>query len=131
MPQYGGSQEQRTDIAAHGMRGLFLINGGGAVALLAFLQAVWTTGAALVPYIASALVLFALGLGFAASVPFIRIAASGEYEDGNTNSGDRYSLWHRLLEKLSIGAFLVGVLVVVIGVFANLPTVRPEMAAGG
>ncbi len=28
-------------------------------------------------------------------------------------------------------SFLVGVLVVVIGVFANLPTVRPEMAAGG
>jgi len=31
----------RSEISNEGVKGLFLMNGGGAVALLAFLQAIW------------------------------------------------------------------------------------------
>ncbi len=118
-----GSLEQRTEIASQGMRGLFLINGGGAVALLAFLQSAWTTNPVLLPYIASGIISLMFGLVFAAAVPFVRIAASLHYEAGNFNRARCCSFWHRLLEKLSILAFMIGILVVVIGVFANLPEV--------
>lgn len=119
----GGSLEQRTEIASQGMRGLFLINGGGAVALLAFLQSAWTINPVLIPYIASGITSLTIGLAFAAAVPFIRIAASLNYEPGNVDGGRYYSFWHRFLEKLSILAFIVGIFVVVIGVFENLPEV--------
>ena len=119
----GGSLEQRTEIASQGMRGLFLINGGGAVALLAFLQSAWTTNPVLIPYVASGITSLTFGLVFAATVPFVRIATSLYYESGNNNRARCYSFWHRLLEKLSILAFMLGILVVVIGVFANLPEV--------
>ncbi|MCE3241945.1 MAG: hypothetical protein K0Q83_2452 [Deltaproteobacteria bacterium] len=120
-----GSLEQRTEIASQGMRGLFLINGGGAVALLAFLQSAWTNTPALVPYVASGIVALMLGLVFAAAVPFVRIAASLHYQTENFNRARRYSFWHRLLEKLAIAAF-IGILVVVTGVFANLPAVGQQ-----
>lgn len=35
--------EQRNDALREGVKGLLLINGGGATAMLAFLQAIWTT----------------------------------------------------------------------------------------
>ncbi len=116
-----GSLEQRTEIASQGMKGLFLINGGGAVALLAFLQSAWTNTPALVPYVASGIVALMLGLVFAAAVPFVRITTSLHYQNQNFERAWRYSFRHRLLEKLSIAAFAIGILVVVIGVFANLP----------
>jgi len=117
-----GSLDQRTKIASEGMRGLFLINGGGAVALLAFLQSSWTNAGTrvLVPYIASALICLTLGVVMAAAVPFARIRASLHYESGNRLALS-YSLLHRSLEKLSIAAFAIGVGVVVWGVFRNLP----------
>jgi len=118
-----GSLEQRTEIASQGMRGLFLINGGGAVALLAFLQSAWTNTPALVPYVASGIVALMLGLVLAAAVSFVRIATSLHYQNENFDRARRYSFWHRLLEKLAIAAFTIGILVVVIGVFANLPEV--------
>jgi len=118
-----GSLGQRTEIASQGMRGLFLINAGGAVALLAFLQSAWITNPVLIPYIASGITSLTLGLVFASSVPFVRIAAPLYFESGNVDRGRRYSFWHRLLEKLSILVFMVGILIVVIGVFANLPDV--------
>src|SRR5258707_1078773 len=105
------------------MKGLLLINGGGAVALLAFLQSAWDKAPALVPWVASGIVALMFGLVFAAAVPFVQIPASLRYEVGNPQAR-LYSFWHRLLEKLAIGAFVIGVLVVVTGVLFNLPATR-------
>ena len=41
----------RAEIAKEGIRGLFVMNGGGAVALLAFLQAIWKEAPALAEYV--------------------------------------------------------------------------------
>ena len=65
-----------------------------------------------------------IGLVLAAAVPFVRIAASLHYQSENFGRAIRYSFWHRLMEKLAIAAFLIGILVVVAGVFANLPKVE-------
>ena len=45
---------RRDGMAAHGLKAVLLLNGGGAVALLAFLQAIWseTTAENLVPWVA-------------------------------------------------------------------------------
>ena len=93
------------------------------VALLAFLQAAWNDIPILVPYIAFGIAALTLGLAFAAAVPFVRVAASLHYQNENFDWAKCYSFSHRLLEKLSIVTFVVGVLVVVIGVFANLPEI--------
>ena len=116
-----GSLEQRTEIASQGMRGLFLINGGGAVALLVFLQGAWKTIPVLVVYVGAGIATLVAGLIFAASVPFVRIAASLHYERNETDKAKSLSRWHRLLEKLSICAFALGILIVLYGVFTNLP----------
>lgn len=43
-PEFKASHftEQRNDALREGVKGLFLMNGGGAAALLVFLQAIWT-----------------------------------------------------------------------------------------
>jgi hypothetical protein len=50
-------------MAAHGLRAVFLLNGGGAVALLAFLQAIWTEPKAVVlaPWVVAGMVPLLLG----------------------------------------------------------------------
>jgi hypothetical protein len=49
-------------MAEQGLKALLLLNGGGAVALLAFLQAIWIKEAmlALVPWIVAAIVCLVL-----------------------------------------------------------------------
>ena len=61
-------------------KGLFLINGGGAVALLAFLQAVWTDATALVPWVVFGLVPLAAGLVLAAVANYVRAESALKWE---------------------------------------------------
>lgn len=36
-----GYEKSRAEVLTEGVKGLFIINGGGAVALLGFMQAIW------------------------------------------------------------------------------------------
>ncbi|MCZ6591287.1 MAG: hypothetical protein O7B98_09140 [Alphaproteobacteria bacterium] len=66
--------ERRDQMAFHGLRALLILNGGGAVALLAFLQAIWDkpTAASLVPYILGGMIPLILGAAASGWVHFIR-----------------------------------------------------------
>ena len=66
----------RADIATRGVQWLILINGGGAVALLAFLQAVLAPNKALVPWIATGILFHVTGIVLAAPIQFFRCSAS-------------------------------------------------------
>ena len=73
---------RRDSMADQGPKALLLLNGGGAVALLAFLQAIWAKHAmsALVAWIVAALVCLVLGAATAGAVHFLRYMTSMTYQ---------------------------------------------------
>ena len=114
-----------TEIRAHTLvesaKGLALINGGGAVALAALLGQIWDKGGAqpMRPYVLVAIGVLALGVGFAAVLPYIR------YQ----NSLDERSLeigaspWWRTYPActiLSVAASILGMGIAVCGGFRSL-----------
>ena len=71
--------QRRDEMMVHGVRGLLIINGGGAVALLTFLQAIW--GDYTTPRLAViiGLILLLGGTALAGSVMFIRYHTTFKY----------------------------------------------------
>ena len=69
--------ELRSEMMNQGVRGLFLINGGATVALLAFLQQIWNTNQELVAPILSSLEWLVYGVIVTATVNFARSESSG------------------------------------------------------
>lgn len=110
-------------MAEQGLKALLLLNGGGAVALLAFLQAIWIEDAmlALVPWIVAALVCLVLGAATAGAVHFFRYMASMTYQMEGADVGRKMTWVHGLATILSFILFLLGMGIVVIGAFRNLP----------
>lgn len=53
---------QRDEANREGVRGLLIINGGGAVALLAFLQAIWPDNKLLAKYVVIGIGVLAIGV---------------------------------------------------------------------
>lgn len=72
--------DQRNDAMREGVKVLFLMNGGGAVALLAFLQAIWSKEPALVTYVLCGLGSLVVGVALASLVHFFRYHASLAYQ---------------------------------------------------
>lgn len=68
-----GYELSRAQVMTEGVNGLFIINGGGAVALLGFLQAIWKQDPALARLTLIGLAFLSTGIVFAAVVNFIRI----------------------------------------------------------
>src|SRR5438093_1026173 len=68
--------DQRNDAMREGVKALFLMNGGGAVALLAFLQAIWTNEPALIRYVLGGLAFLMAGVALAGLVHFFRYHTS-------------------------------------------------------
>jgi hypothetical protein len=62
----------RAALLTEGFKGLLLVNGGGAVALLAFLQAIWLKDKALANAVLVGIGFMCVGLTFALLVPFFR-----------------------------------------------------------
>jgi hypothetical protein len=58
----------RAEVTSDGIKGLFLLNGGGAVALLAFLQAIWDRNPLLARYVLVGIAVMAFG-AFIAGFP--------------------------------------------------------------
>ena len=79
-------QDRRAIIRSEGIKGLFLSNGAGAVALLAFLQAVYSDKA-LVPWVLAALALLAAGVVLAAILNLVWHKAALQWEASFSSSG--------------------------------------------
>ncbi len=122
-------QERRGIIHSEAVKGLFLINGGGAVALLAFLQAVWMDATGLVPWILGGLLPLILGLIFAAVANYIRAESALRWESWFTftdkkqrREGERLGDLHLRLAGLSIYCFGLAMITVIIGGAINAPS---------
>src|SRR4030067_3566404 len=72
--------EHRNDALREGVKGLFLMNGGSAVAMLAFLQAIWKENPQLAKYVIASIALFAVGVLLAGLVPFVKYHSSTYYQ---------------------------------------------------
>ena len=114
---------RRDSMAEQGLKAQLLLNGGGAVALLAFLQAIWIKEAmlALVPWIVTAILSLVLGAATAGAVHFLRYMASMTYQKEGADEGRKMTRVHGLATIFSFVFFLVGMGIVVFGAFRNLP----------
>lgn len=108
-----------------GAKGLILINGAGAVALLALLQAIWGKPgtAAFSEWILYGISGLLIGVAIAASIFMFRhrAFAKGALDDKRP----LYQLAHWYVPGLSIFAFLIGVGCVVYGGLAHFPPDKP------
>ena len=120
---------RRDGMAAHGLRAVFLLNGGGAVALLAFLQAIWTepTAVILVPWVIAGMVPLLVGAAASGWVHFQRYAASETYQMKGRELGREMTKRHKHLTKFAFWMFLFGMGIVVFGASLNYP--EPPAAA--
>ena len=107
--------EQRNDALREGVKGLLLINGGGATAMLAFLQATWTTKPQLAKYIVGCIAFLAVGLLLAGLVQFFRYRASFSFQGGRSRAFGIYRCLYLAAAYGSLVAFLLGVLTLVLG----------------
>ena len=111
---------QRDEASKEGVRGLLLINGAGAVALLAFLQAIWAKDSLLAKYVVVGIAILAFGVFFAGMANPLRYHASFNFQQGNR---DRWLLFRRGYIGCwytSLSLFLIGIGVVVIGAWCAL-----------
>ena len=72
MPTRKEYRLSRAGLLTEGYKGLLIVNGGGAAALLAFVQAVWKDDKALAHLALSGISFMVCGLFFAMLVPFLR-----------------------------------------------------------
>ncbi len=114
--------ELRAQILNEGMKGLFLMNGGGAVALATWLQAVWGQewAAPMIRWQVYGMAVFALGIFFGAFVPVARYLGSLHK---NTLTPRKNPWWwtHLIATVLSILSFAVASGLIVCGALRALP----------
>jgi hypothetical protein len=102
---------RRDDMFIHGVRGLLILNGGGAVALLAFLGSVWGGNqTAFAGGIIDGLFWLILGCGVAGVVHFSRYFTALFY---SKKVGPILSLLNAILAFGSLGLFLYGMWVII------------------
>ncbi|MBI3355996.1 MAG: hypothetical protein HY038_04360 [Nitrospirae bacterium] len=112
--------EQRNDALREGVKGLFLINGGGAVAMLAFLQAIWKDQPQLAKPVIECISIFAFGLFLAGLVQFFRYHASFNFQSGRSRAFRVYRCLYLGVAYSSLVAFFVSTLVVIAGAWCSL-----------
>jgi hypothetical protein len=111
----------RIRIHDQAVRGLFLLNGGGAIALLGFLQAVWDKDRNLARFSVLGLLFLSIGLMLAGACGYFRHQASLTWQYRRGTRSQRF--WHYAsysVQFSSLGAFSVGVLFVVFGALSLL-----------
>jgi hypothetical protein len=111
---------QRDQAASELVRALLIINGGGAAALLAFLQAIWSSQRALAKPTIVALIILAVGAVLAAAFHLFRYQASWHHQRGDLNRWVKYRRFYLISAWLSLLAFLAGIVVVAIGAWNAL-----------
>lgn len=116
--------ERRDKMWEQSARLLGLMNGGSAVALLAFVQAIWQDMAELIVWVVYGLIVFAVGLALATIIPQLREATILNWRS-NEPKARVYQCFYRWAAKLSVLSFLVGVGIVAYGILASLPEPTP------
>ena len=114
--------QRRDEMMIQAVRGLFIMNGGGGVALLAFLQAVWTHSNIAVGPVLFGLIWLGLGTALAGSVLLVRYSTTVAFAQ---HSRWRWC-WHHAYMICAWGSvvcFSGGVLTVSIGLLLRLPGV--------
>jgi len=112
--------DQRNDALREGVKGLFLINGGGAVAMLAFLQAIWKENAYLAKHVVAGIAFFSIGVLLAGLVQFLRYHASFSLQGGRNCAFRIYQRLYLTAAYSSLAAFLVGASIVASGAWCAL-----------
>jgi hypothetical protein len=112
---------QRDQAASELVRGLLIVNGGGAAALLAFLQAIWPNKALAKPTIV-ALVILGVGAVLGAAFHFFRYQASWYHQSGDLKRWAKFRGLYLISASVSLIAFLTGIVVVAIGAWNALGT---------
>ena len=109
-----------------GAKGLILMNGAGAVALLALLQAIWGKpgAAAFSKFILAGTGCMLVGVALAASIFMFRHHALEKQAFDSTNPLFRRAYWY--VPCSSIGAFIIGAVCVVYGGIVHLPPDKPD-----
>lgn len=123
--------KRRDEMAIHGLKALLLLNGGGTVALLAFLQAVWVVkdAAGLVPWVVAGMIPLLLGAAASGWVHFMRYKTSEVYQMVGREEGREMTRRHKRVTAFALVMFLAGMGIVVGGAFFNLPQVSDNVGA--
>lgn len=111
---------QRDQAASELVRALLIINGGGAAALLAFLQAIWSSNRPLVKPTIAALVILSVGAVLGAAFHLFRHQASWHHQSGDLNRWAKFRRLYLISAFVSLIAFLTGILVVAFGAWNAL-----------
>ncbi len=91
------------------------MNGGAAVAMLAFLQAIWTDNPSLSRYVVIGTAVFSFGVALAGIVQLIRYSASFNLQEGKRNRWQVLRCSYLAAAYGSIVVFIIGVGVIVCG----------------
>jgi len=112
--------EVRAEIANQHVKGLLLINGGSAAALLAFLQAIWADNPNLAKWVLLALGFLCLGVATAGFSNWLRYMTSLRFQDG---APSRFA-WSNLsytVQHLSLVCFLIAAGTLLFGAWSLIP----------
>ena len=112
--------KQRNESVAELVKALLIINGGGAVALLAFLQAIWIPSRVLAKPIAIGISFLAFGALLAAAFHLFRHQASWYHQKGEKEQWAKFRRFYLFSASVSLLAFVAGIGVVVVGVLGAL-----------
>jgi hypothetical protein len=113
--------KQRNESATELVKALLIINGGGAVALLAFLQAVWSTAPTLAKPTVLGIVFLSAGALSAAAFHFFRHQASWFHQSDEKSQWAKFRRLYLACASVSLLAFLVGMCIVSLGIWGKLP----------
>lgn len=102
------------------VRGLYLVNGGGSVALLGFAQSLVPNRLDLVAPVITGLIPLAIGLTVAVFVHFFRYHASFKNQAGDSSSWKMYWFLYQGASCVSAVSFLAGALIVAVGILCRL-----------
>lgn len=115
----------RTEIRNKAVRGLFVLNGGASVALLAFLQEVWSTYPALADAVLNSLSVLLAGLVLASLTSALRYHASMALRSGAKGQHQiLYSTSH-CFQYASLVTFILAIGWLIIAAKDVLPSVGP------
>jgi hypothetical protein len=110
---------QRDQTASDLVKALLLINGGGAGALLAFLQAIWATDKGLAKPTIAAIVILAFGACMGAAFHLFRYHASSYQQQGQSR-WKTFRCLYFVSAYISLICFVAGIVVVAIGAWRLL-----------
>ena len=111
---------QRDQAASELIKGLLLINAGGAGALLIFLQAIWKDSRELATPIVIAIIILSVGAAAAAAFHLFRHQASWHHQFGTREDQEMFDRLYLGSAIISLLLFILGVATVAFGVLSKL-----------